>query len=196
MLNKLRSNKGFTLIELLIVVAIIGILAAIAIPQFSQYRVRGYNSAALSDLNNVKLAENGFNNDSGGVFASTAGIKADGTGGTGAAGVGALVFGPQNITVSVAANSINNFPATAQTFRFGVSNGVIVDVNSTDTTAAEYVVGAAHTQGSEIYLFDSDTTANRKVVAGKATGTQLKTTDVPASTTATDDLAGATYATI
>ena len=56
MLNKLRSNKGFTLIELLIVVAIIGILAAIAIPQFSSYRQKAYNSAAVSDLKNVKTS--------------------------------------------------------------------------------------------------------------------------------------------
>jgi type IV pilus assembly protein PilA len=60
MLTKLRSRKGFTLIELLIVVAIIGILAAIAIPQFAAYRQKAYNSAADSDLKNMKTGMEAF----------------------------------------------------------------------------------------------------------------------------------------
>ncbi len=56
----MKNDKGFTLIELLVVVAIIGILAAIAIPQFSEYRKRGFDSRALSDLRNAATGEEAY----------------------------------------------------------------------------------------------------------------------------------------
>ncbi|MBA3671274.1 MAG: prepilin-type N-terminal cleavage/methylation domain-containing protein [Gemmatimonadaceae bacterium] len=61
---KNRSRKGFTLIELLIVVVIIGILAAIAIPKFANTKSKAYTAAMKSDLRNLVTAEESFFADS------------------------------------------------------------------------------------------------------------------------------------
>ena len=54
------NRKGFTLIELLIVVVIIGILAAIAIPKFAATKEKAYLASMKSDLRNLATAEEGY----------------------------------------------------------------------------------------------------------------------------------------
>ena len=62
-LNAKKDQKGFTLIELMIVIAIIGILAAIAIPQFREYRKRGYNATANADIKNLYTSAQAYFSD-------------------------------------------------------------------------------------------------------------------------------------
>jgi type IV pilus assembly protein PilA len=61
----LRNREGFTLIELLIVVVIIGILAAIALPKFGQTREAAYYTTMKADLNNMRSAQEMYYQTSG-----------------------------------------------------------------------------------------------------------------------------------
>lgn len=63
-----RNKKGFTLIELLIVVVIIGILAAIAIPKFTNTKEKAYLSAMKSDLRNLATYEESYAADYAGAY--------------------------------------------------------------------------------------------------------------------------------
>jgi prepilin-type N-terminal cleavage/methylation domain-containing protein len=102
-LNKMKEEKGFTLIELMIVIAIIGILASIAIPQFSVFRTRSYDSAAESDLKNATIAQEAYFIDEqtyAGAIGSIAGATYS-------------FFISTNVTVTVSAANTTQYTMTA-----------------------------------------------------------------------------------
>ena len=91
----LRNREGFTLIELLIVVVIIGILAAIALPKFGQTRTRAYFTTMTADLTNLRQEQEMYYQSGG--FEYTTDLSANGVGFPGSNGVNITVTDADNL---------------------------------------------------------------------------------------------------
>jgi type IV pilus assembly protein PilA len=154
------NKKGFTLIELLVVVAIIGILASIAIPQFSKYRTKAYNAAAQSDLRNAQTTYEGYFADYQ-RYPNAVAVK---------------VATPGDNTVTI---TDGGTPANTGTINLslGVGFGSTVVANNT----ALYGMATKHTQGSGIYKATATYPTLAPDVDDAHIGQALVTGDLPAA---------------
>ena len=99
-------KKGFTLIELLIVVVIIGILAAIAIPKFANTKEKAYYAAMKSDLRNLVTAQEAYFSENQNIYAGTVGAL--GTNYKSSTGVNVLMTSPSATGTGWSASATHN----------------------------------------------------------------------------------------
>jgi len=153
MMNMIKKEKGFTLIELMIVVAIIGILAAIAIPQFASYRVKAFNSAAKADLHSAQTAFEVFFNDNS-IYPTAVTVTAT---------------SPITLAGGTTGGTVN------------LSNGVSFGSTVKATTSASYGAATKHVAGDGYYKTTSGAPTIVETITAAKAGVALVAADLPAA---------------
>ena len=114
-----RTKKGFTLIELLIVVVIIGILAAIAIPKFANTKEKAYVASMKSDLRNLITAQEAYYSDNNNNYAQST------------TNLGTNYKPSTGITVTISGTNATGWQATATTPLTAITCQINLNAGST-----------------------------------------------------------------
>ena len=118
--NTVRNEQGFTLLELIVVIAVLGILMAIAIQQFSLYRSRATDAAMRSDLKNAALAMESYYGEFLDYPASVNALRLVGYRNTNGVTLTINVSSPSSFTLNAATPN-----GTQPSFTFDSSTGLI-----------------------------------------------------------------------
>lgn len=155
-----RKSQGFTLIEVMIVVAIVGILAAIAMAQFAAYRMRAFNASAESDVRNAKTAQELLMTDAQ-IYGSTGEGKLPGAGhaqnGEGKTLLGVKI--PATNEVSGALLQGTDADKKPKAVGLGVGNGVYLRVDTMQELDISFNIYGRHFQGNRAYAGEAESTA-------------------------------------